>query len=200
MEHIENLYNEYYRETDPDKRSSILDSIEKNITASGNLDELYKLTFVKEIYKLRYTPKKRHQSDADNFLLQCINLPYLMKNAVMVRFMIKKYLNDISTSLGLDKYDTYKDIEKEQLYREYRNTAACYLKTCDDGTYRSILGMVATDDESRSRQLVADFYDMTIGISDKLAIKDLMTPWNNAVLDELFETSEEYKKMFEEIK
>ncbi|MCR5108620.1 MAG: hypothetical protein K6B28_10715 [Lachnospiraceae bacterium] len=199
MDNTEAIYNGYYRETDQEKRKKILNDIEEEINSLGSTDAVYELTFVKQLYDLRYHIKKKGIGQSDNFLFQCLNLPYMYRNALIPWFMLKKRLNEISVSLGLDKYLTYNDIEKKALNREFRNTAACYIKTCDNGSYKSLLGLVQSDEATRKKHMIADFYDMTTGFSRKFSAEEIMKPWNDAMKEELFLTSEEYRSMFENI-
>ncbi|MCR5735616.1 MAG: hypothetical protein K6G22_13500 [Lachnospiraceae bacterium] len=202
MEELESLYYRYFKETERDKRDEALKSLESAIAECGDTDELSKLSCIKEIYELRYLKRRKGiltTDDNDNFLFQCINLPYLCKNTMFFSITTKKRLNEALVSLGLNDYGSFSEQKKELLHREYRNTAACYIKTCDASSYRSLFGIIPADDKTRKKQMVADFYDMTKGASTRFSLDDKLDPWIKAVTDELFSTSSEYRELYERI-
>ncbi len=199
---IESLYIRYYNETERNKRDEALKLLEELVMESGDPDELSKLSCIKDIYELRYLKKRRGiltTDDNDNFLFQCINLPYLCRNTVMFTFTTKKRIKEALDSLGLTDYESFGEEKKELLYREYRNTAACYIKTCDESSYRSLFGIIQSDDKTRKKHMTADFYDMTEGAARRFALGDLLDPWIKAVKDELFKALPESRELFESI-
>ena len=199
MNEIDILLDRYYKETEKKKRDEILSQLEKAVQESDDGDLLQKLSHIRELYELRYTKKKKRVMDTeecDNFLFQCINLPYIYRNTMTLSFTTRRLIKEMLSSLGLDRYDTYDEDKKELLYREYRNTAACYIKTCETTSYRSLFGIIPSDDNKKKKHMVNDIYDMTMGISGQYNLENELKPWIKAVTDELFAASEEYRELF----
>ena len=171
---MKEIYPSYYLEIRPEKRKALLPDADLT-------DE--ERSFAKYLADCRYTEKNGRI--ADRFLAQCMELSFLYNNASPVAFFsgrkIRAVLQALQTDIALNGTET----QKHLLYLEYFHTALCYLDTCKDAGYRSILGMMTSNESSRTKQIRKDIFEMSEGAAKRFGIENELSLWNKAFAEAL---------------
>lgn len=172
-------WNVFYMELEPEKRQEMLEELVKSQPDDGANE------YRKILLKRRYNDPKNPTAKVDSYLWQCVNLPFLYKNAKFFTKKNKKELHAIWKETGFDLAEKYGEAGEKALYWEIRNTMKRYFKTCTDKSYgRKIFGLVSANDEERSIRICKDAFSMSYGLAGKLEEEETMAIFNQAVKDE----------------
>lgn len=172
-------WNAFYMETEPDKRLEMFNELCMTEPDDG-ANEYRKILLDK-----RYKNPKDPKAKVDNYLWQCINLPYLYKNTKLFTKSHIKELKKVWKDMGFDEVSEYGEVGEKALYWEVRNMARRYFGTCNDKGYgRKLFGLVSANDDERTIHMCKDAWTMSYGLADKLMQEDMMKVFNQAVKDE----------------
>lgn len=184
------IYESYYKELDPEKRLEILNSLPE----SENKD------FLKKIHHDRYTnPQKPNQKKVDWWLWRCVCLTMLTQRGGLFKNFTKRELNDIFQELHMN--DSFSQEQNDFLYHEYKNTARRYLSTCKtDGYASGFLGLKRATEDEKIYKACEDIFMMSEGIAIKGKCQEKMKLWCDAFYSELMNYDSSCRDNYEAIK
>ncbi len=144
------MYEEYYRELNPEKRKKILDALTSLDEKNSELDHMQKL------FGLRYK-KSAKGVFADQFLQYWLELKMAAKNAdsyVSAR-RTKKQVVSAWHMLCLDRV---MEFDRDILYREMCHLTRLYITLCSqDESYNAFLwGLGRISEEKRKDKMIRD--------------------------------------------
>ena len=178
-EHTEHL-DSYYEELDPVKR---LDYLKAHEAAAGSDDPV--LSYRKELYSYRYTDPKDPSRKVDHFMMALLTFMYLFKRGVLfpglytkeVRGLIKDMERDERVHADEDMADAFK--------LEVRNAVRRYFDTCKSDSYhKKFFGIQHSTADEKETQRCLDTWRMSVGVANRLGLKDEMALFCQAVDEE----------------
>lgn len=170
----------YYEELDPVKRLEHLKAYEE---AAGSDDPV--LFYRKELYSYRYTDPKDPSRKVDHFMMALLTFMYLFKRGVLfpglytkeVRGLIKDMERDERVHADEDMADAFK--------LEVRNAVRRYFDTCKSDSYhKKFFGIQHSTADEKETQRCLDTWRMSVGVANRLGLKDEMALFCQAVDEE----------------
>ena len=182
---------EYYQELEPKRRKEILEEL----CASGPDDGAN--AYRKELFDARHLDTNRPGHEVDRMLFMCVNFIQLCKSARMFKKGARRDVLASMEELLFDRAAQYGEAGKEALYREIRNAAVRYFKTCESSGYnRHLFGLTASGDESRKTRMCRDAWQMSEGLSRRTGLEAEMAEWNRGVLGAFAATGGDAREAF----
>lgn len=180
------LKEQYYAQLEPEIRKGLLDRLLTEEPDDGGN------AYRKELFELRHGGVKTDGMMPDRMLWQCLNLAELWQAHYLFKRMARKEITADLDALGYARAVSGGRAGEDALYREIRNAASRYFKTCADPGYRRVLfGLMSTSERDRKQQMCMDVWKMTEGITQKYGMEEKLAVWNRAVTDQyLFEVPE----------
>jgi len=170
----------YYEELDPVKR---LDYLTAHEAEAGSDDPV--LSYRKELYSYRYTDPKDPSRKVDHFMMALLTFMYLFKRGVLfpglytkeVRGLIKDMERDERVHTDEDMADAFK--------LEVRNAVRRYFDTCKSDSYhKKFFGIQHSTADEKETQRCLDTWRMSVGVANRLGLKDEMALFCQAVDEE----------------
>lgn len=161
----------YYSETDPAKRSAMLNSSE----------DLPGYSLRRKFFLLRHGTD-RGGITTDKYLWQCVNLSTFYSNV----FFLKRKRSEIIKILREMGFSGDASPEEENaLYWELRNALRRYIETTKAPGYRrKVFGLVSAKDSERNAQLCGDMWKISCGLAEKYDLRRELLPLLRAANDE----------------
>ena len=186
-------WNEYYRELEPRRRRELLDQLCMTEPDDGANE------YRQRLYRARHVDGKQPGLEVDRFLFNCLSFAQLWSSAKMfkrsARREVLKGLRDMLAGEAAE----YGEAGERALYWEWRNVAARYLMTCASSSYnRSLFGMIASGEQSRSDRICRDVWRMTVGLAQRLNLEGELRLLNRAVIDAYYTSDGSAQRRFEE--
>ena len=179
MEKISPVWNEYYREPEPDRRRRIFEKLAAEYP-DPELDGCRQ-----RVFTLRHAGGTGKDLETDRYLWQCVNFIQLYDTSRLFKRGARKEVESFLREGGYDEMLRLDSAGETALYWEIRNAAGRYFKTCAGPEYRKVLfGLISTGDADRKKQIARDAWKMTRGLTQRLGLGGRLDVWNRAVLDE----------------
>jgi hypothetical protein len=172
-------WNMFYQELEPKERQKMFAELQMTEPDDG-ANELRK-----KLMDARYKDPKDDTREVDNFLWQCLNLPYLYKRAKVMKFGVQKEVRKGLQDLCLDQAAEYGEAGEKAVYWEVRNAIKRYFSTCTGSHYRrKVFGVMAASEDEKKIQILKDAWQMSYGIAGIIGLEEEMKLYCQAVRDE----------------
>ncbi len=147
---------DYYQETDPEKRKEIL----SKMLAEDNSEENQKRL---ELFDARYFYSKgRNKQLADSFMGVLMDIKAMIgnTNGVMSGRSIRRQAQKYYKTLQIQKFSDEGELSRQLLYMEFYHLMSLYVKSSlGDKKYgTTFMGLMKPDEESMQLRLVEDFF------------------------------------------
>jgi hypothetical protein len=174
------LLESYYEELDPARRRDILASYEK---AEGADDPV--LSYRKDLMSYRYTDPKDPSRQVDQFMMALLTFMYIFKRGIIFPGRYAKEVRGLVRRMERnEKVHTDKDMA-EAFKMEVRNAVRRYFDTCKSDSYhKKFFGIQASSADEKETQRCLDTWRMSLGIAERLSLKDEMALLCQAVDEE----------------
>lgn len=174
------LLESYYEELDPAKRRAILASYEETEGADDAV-----LSYRKELYDYRYTNPKDPTRPVDQFMMALLTFMYFYKQGIIFPGRFTKQVRGIVKDLERDA-KVHEDEDMAEAFKmEVRNAVRRYFDTCKSDSYhKKFFGIQASSADEKETQRCLDTWRMSLGIAERLSLKDEMTLLCQAVDEE----------------
>ena len=175
-EETQELLRSYYKETDPQKRKELLESI-------GDDDEL--LALRKMLFEKRFGNKtKKDGNYADGYLLVFIEILQTRGETAGLFGRNRQRILKTLAAFGKEEADAYGNEGEEVLHKEIVNAAMRYFQTCMSPTYRrKLFGTMMPSDNERKAFIRKDACNMSYGVSERLGMEEELTYLCRAVAE-----------------
>lgn len=197
MTEQELIWDEYYKELDPERRKALLD--QDGGTALE--DPLNKLR--KYLWELRYVDPANKTHRVDFFLLQCTNFLFLYKSTNW-KFAQKSAAQEVRSAvskMGFSQASQYGGAGENLLYMEFRNTISRYFSTCSNHYYgRKLFGIMSSSDSEKKNQMAKDAWQLSEGLPERLEMTEDLALFSKAVHDEYFAQTRDAKEYWQKYK
>lgn len=185
---------EYYKETEPQVRRTILDN---------NLDTLEDdgaNAFRKSLFEARYVDQNKSGKAVDRFLGAFLNMNVIYQTRGKIFSGFQKEAASALSELCLDDTETLTELQKAALYMEYRNAAKRYFATSQSDRYgKKFMGTVSASDEEKREKLCGEAWVMSRGIALATKNEDKMKILCDAVYDELVAFDPQCETIYERL-
>ncbi len=172
-------WNEYYRETEPERRSEKLPELLKTQPDDGAN------ALRKRLYDLRHPKLKGQDGQADLLLWQCVNFIQLYATSRFLKGSARREVADSLKKAGMEEALSWGDAGEKALYWEYRNAYRRYCNTTKNPSYRKTLfGLISSSEADKKEQLRKDTWEMSEGLAQRLGMEEQLRIWIRAVNDE----------------
>ena len=125
------LLQEYYEETDPDKRRKCLEKYESDPAAASDPACQYR----RDLYEARFTDPKKPGRIVDRFLWNLMSFSVIQKTPGLFPKHHKKEVLSAMRNMQLDERPLNEPVCEDALYRELRNAVRRFFSTCSDSSY-----------------------------------------------------------------
>jgi len=187
-------WDEFYRQTDPDKRKELYDSICESAHDDG-ANELRR-----ELIENRYNDPKKPGKKVDKSVWQLMIIPSLDHGIINIRSKNAKTFRDCLKALGVADIDPDNETSVGAVYWEIRNAAARYFESCKGPNYaRQLFGLRPGTDEEKLKRTAYDIKTMAQAVPKKLKMTEEAQIFSDAVIDEFRAVSEEAAQIFDEL-
>lgn len=190
---------QYFRETDRDKRRKILED------AAKEQGETAQIVLCRKLWKARYTPVGKEPRHIDHFIRGYMNMYYMSRSlkSILRRKVTEKDLERVRADwmFSLLEEPEYAGIAEEALYREYGNTVRLYLELClKDRSYgASMFGAMRMKEEKLKKKIAADIYGTAVRVPKAAGKEAEFSVFASAARDTLYEMFPEDHAIFEEV-
>ncbi len=192
MDIIQDKWAEYYEILDPKERRKILLDLSDPADA---LDD-----FRKSLFDKRFDIVSENAPYRDMWLFKCVYLPGIYRKRGILKRPLIKEMKDAYVELFPDHPESMTEDEKTLLYREFKNTAARYLSTCqNDGYGRTMLGLKKSTQEEKRKRACREIWQMSVGLSLTAGMTEQFELWIDALRDALFEVFPDTRSCYEEL-
>ena len=193
MYQVNECWNEFYSELDPEKRRELYERIVREEEDDGAN------AFRKELMDLRYTDPRNKGRRVDNFIWNIVILPGYLRPMYLIKAVGEHEIRDIIKGLGLENTQDWDDVKKAAAYWEYRNAAELYLSTCKGPNYgKKFFGITSSSDEEKLKKTAKDFYSMTVTVPAKYGREEEMELFTQALKDTFLSSSSAAKRAWRE--
>lgn len=193
MYHLNECWEEYYRELDPEKRRDLYRSVTQEHEDDGAN------AFRKELMDLRHTDPRSSGRRVDNFLWHMIILTGFRRPMYFVGIVREREINGIIRGLGLDGAQDWDEAKRAAAYWEYRNAADRYLSTCTGAEYaKKLFGIMHSTDAEKLTKTARDFYCMTVTAPSRCGREKDMELFIRALQDAFQSSSADAKRAWKE--
>lgn len=193
MEYIVNEnWNEYYEEMDPDKRKEIYDRVVAECEDDGANALRGKL------FEERHKPPKNAIRQVDNGIWHMIMMPANNKIQYKIAPWTKNEIIKTLGALGVNDIDKNDAVSVSAVYWELRNIAKRYFSTCDGPKYaRKLFGILQSNEDEKLRKTADDVWSMVVGVPRHYNLEKEMEIFTDAVKDEFFNFYADGRSVFE---
>ena len=140
------LLQEYYEETDPDKRRKCLEKYESDPAAASDPACQYR----RDLYEARFTDPKKPGRIVDRFLWNLMSFSVIQKTPGLFPKHHKKEVLSAMRNMQLDERPLNEPVCEDALYRELRNAVRRFFSTCSDSSYAGgFFGLIPAKPENR---------------------------------------------------
>ena len=178
MYRIDEGWEAYYLETEPERRREIWKDLAKEADDT--------VTMLRgRLWERRRLDPKNPKGLADRMLWQCVNLAELYSVRLMRRRTAQKEVLEALHSFGQEEAVACGEAGENAYYYEIRNAARRYLKTCQNPEYRrALFGLLSSGEKDRKNQMARDVWQMTEGVAGRFGLEHEMRFWTAAIQDE----------------
>ncbi len=183
MTESEFRWNQYYEETNPERRKEFLERTENQSADSG--DDLLR----RKLWDLRYIDPDDPERRVDLFLWQCVNLLCLYKTSGFLCFRksAMRELQKTRATMGFDLAEEFGESGKRLLYLEFRNAIRRYFGTCSDRSFRKkIFGVMTMDENEWQDKIAGNAWQLSVGLPERFHMIAEFALFSDAVHDEYF--------------
>lgn len=175
------LLQEYYEETDPDKRRKCLEKYESDPAAASDPACQYR----RDLYEARFTDPKKPGRIVDRFLWNLMSFSVIQKTPGLFPKHHKKEVLSAMRNMQLNERPLNEPVCEDALYRELRNAVRRFFSTCSDSSYAGgFFGLIPAKPEKRNAQCCIDIWSFSCGISRLLGLEQEMALLCRAANDE----------------
>lgn len=175
------LLQEYYSETDPDKRRKCLEEYESDPAAASDPASQFR----RDLYEARYIDPKNPARTVDRFLWNIMSFSVIYKSPGLFPKSHKKEVLSSMRQMQLDDRSLKDPVCEDTLYRELRNTVHRFYTTCSDSAYAGgFFGLIPAKPERRSAQCCIDIWSFSYGIARMVGLEQEMALLCRAADDE----------------
>lgn len=175
------LLQEYYDETDPDKRRKCLEKYETDPAAASDPSGKYR----RDLFEARYVDPKKPARTVDRFLWNIMSFSAIYKTPGLFPKHHKKEVLSALRNMQLDEKLLNDPACEDALYREYRNAVHRYYATCSESSYAGgFFGLIPAKPEKRASQCCIDIWSFSYGIAGMVGLEQEMALFCRAANDE----------------
>ncbi len=172
---------EYKRETDRNRRRSILDRV------IGEYPDSKEAEIRQKLWDARYDKKNGY--DIDYFIRGFVNLQSLKRRIYLPgeKKRMRKEIEGIKKDWQYDLCATYGEAGENALHDELYNMTLLYIELCKkDKVYNSLLwGLGHISQTKQAKKIVEEIYEVAEDIPAKIEASDDFRPFTKAALDAL---------------
>ncbi len=174
---------EYYRETDPEKRKALLDKM----IAEDNSEENQKRL---ELFDARYFyPKgqgrKKHLADSYMGVLMDMKVTADNNKMVVGSRSLKRLVQKFYKTLQIQKFSEEGDLSRQLLYMEFYHMMSIYLESSlvDKHYGSTLMHLVKISEENVQKKLIKDFYEIAWLLPHLTDMTEEFSLWTQAAYD-----------------
>ena len=182
----------YYMETEPLRRAELLQRLLKEEPDDGGNIRRWRLFSLRHFENGSHLPdinelpeKGVPEPSVDRYLWQFVNLTQVYHTSRFFKKGGEQEIRQFFRDCGFDEAVSSGPVGEEVLYREIRNAAKRYFKTCQGSEYRrTLFGLLSPSSADQQNQTCKDVWKMTFGIEKRFGLSGTIRVWIKAVQDE----------------